>query len=209
MVFGVIVQYRLTGLYQTRLWFSEITSPSPHGSMMIYQPFINQERMKPSDTFLLGWAQQHGAWTDWLSAEQTAYALGQVTAAKALPTLTEYVSIGVLLDSRIKLREHFDHSLVDAITTTLHHHAQPNEWKQVDETCFVYVVGAGVAACIDTVKGDETLYLRYANAVAEAIAAAKNESDLPRSLIGLQNNLQECVDQLLVTTRRLTLQQLT
>jgi len=209
MAYGVIVQFRLTGLYQTRLWFSEITSPSPHGSMMTYQPFINQDRMKPSDIFLLGWAQQHGAWTDWLSAEQTAYALGQVTAAKALPTLTEYVSIAALLDSRIKLREYLDPALVDAITSTLHHHSQPIEWKQVDASCFAYVVGAGVAACIDTISGDETLYLRYANAVADAIAAAKSEADLPRSLLGLQNNLQECIDQLLVTTRRLTLQQLT
>lgn len=165
--------------------------------------------MKPSDVFLLSWAQQHGNWTQWLSTEQTAYALGQVTAAKALPTLTEYVSIAALLDSRIRLREYLDSSLVDAISTTLHNHAQPIEWKQVDASCYVYVVGAGVAVCIDTVTGDETLYLRYSNPIAEAIAAAKSEADLPRSLLGLQNNLQECVDMLLTATRHLTLQQLT
>lgn len=203
------MQYRLTGLYQTRLWFSEITSSSAHGSMMEFQPFINQGRMKPSDVFLLGWAQQHGEWTQWLSAEQTAYALGQVTAAKALPTLTEYVSIAALLDSRIRLREYLDSSLVDAISTTLHNHAQPIEWKQMDASCYVYVVGAGVAVCIDTVKDDEALYLRYSNPIAQAIAAAKNETDLPRSLLGLQNNLQECIDMLLTATRHLTLDQLT
>ncbi len=203
------MQYRLTGLYQTRLWFSEITSSSAHGPMMEYQPFIQQGRMKPSDIFLLGWAQQHGEWTQWLSAEQTAFALGQVTAASALPTLTEYVSIAALLDSRIRLREYLDDSLVDAISTTLHTHTHPLDWKQIDASCYVYVVGAGVAVCIDTVKADETLYLRYSNPIAQAIAAAKNEADLPRSLLGLQNNLQECIDMLLITSRKLTLKQLT
>ncbi len=201
--------YRPTGLYQLRLWFTEITTPSAHGPTMEYQPFMNQSQIKPSDRLLLDWAQQHHQWTQWLSAEQTAYALGQVTASRALPSLIEFVSTAALLDSRIHLRQYLDHNLVDAITATLIKNAPSLQWKQVDESAYVYVVGAGVAACVDSASGDEILYLRYSNQIAEAITHAQNETELPRSLLGLQSNLHDCLDLLLASARSLTLKQLT
>ena len=40
--------------------------------------------------------------------------------------------------------------------------------------------------------------------IAEAIAHAQNETELPRSLLGLQINLQECIDLLLSHARSKT-----
>ena len=61
-------------------------------------------------------AQTSGKWSQWLSAEQTAYAMGQVTAARALPTLIEFVTITTLLDSRIRMRES---SRVETVTNSM------------------------------------------------------------------------------------------
>lgn len=202
------MHFRLTSLYQTRLWVTDTASPSLYGSVMEYQPFMNRERMESSDKLLLDWAQAHGQWTQWLSKEQTTYALAQVTANRALPLLTQYVSIATLLDSRIHLRDYLEPNMVEALSSTLYHHSQNLEWRQLDATCFVYVIGAGIAACIDARQQDEVLYLRYSNQIADAIARAKSESDLPRSLKALENNLQECFDLLLTSTRTLTLQHL-
>ncbi len=154
---------------------------------------------------LLNAAEANGKWPQWLSAEQTAYALGQVTAARALPKLIEFVTIASLLDSRIRMRDYFDDSLVDAITDTLVNEGNLLQWKQVEATSYACVIGAGAAACIETVSGEETLYLRYANQIAEAIAHAQNETELPRSLLGLQIHLQECIDQILTYVRSKTL----
>ncbi len=157
---------------------------------------------------LLSAAQSNGQWCQWLSAEQTAYALGQVTTARALPKLIEFVTISTLLDSRIRLRDYFDDSLVDGITATLVNEGDLFQWKQVEATSYACVIGAGAAACIETISGDEILYLRYANQIADAIAHAQNETELPRSLLGLQTHLQECIDQLLDYARSKTLAEL-
>lgn len=200
--------FRLTSLFQPHLWFTEITTPLTHGSLMVYQPFMDKGSLRGSDSLLLNAVQANGCWTQFLSAEQTAYALGQVTAARALPTLIEFVTIATLLDTRIHLREYFDDSLVDAIATTLHKEASSLQWKQVEAESYVCVIGAGAAACIETIHGDEKLYLRYANQIADAIAHAQNETELPRSLLGLQTNLQECIDLLLSHARSRTLNSL-
>jgi hypothetical protein len=196
------------GLFQTRLWFTEITTPSTHGSWMEFQPFMNKTHLRGCDAFLLYSAQTRGEWTELLSAEQTAYALGQINAARALPHLTEFVTASTLLDSRIRLRDFLDDCLVDAIKTTLDTEGDLLQWKQVEATAYVYVIGAGAAACIETIQGDEKVYLRYANHVAQAIAEAQNETELPRSLLGLQINLQECIDLLLARARTKTLKYL-
>jgi len=172
---------------------------------MEYQPFMDKSRLRGCDSLLIQAAQANGKWSQWLSAEQTAYALGQVTAARALPTLMEFVTITTLLDSRIRMRDYFDDILVDAITATLMNDGELLQWKQVEATSYACVIGAGAAACIETQTGDEILYLRYANQIAEAIAHAQNETELPRSLLGLQIHLQECIDQLLAYARSKTL----
>ena len=203
------MSFRPLGIFQTRLWFTEITTPSTHGSLMEFQPFMDKPHLQGCDALLIHALQMSGKWSQLLSAEQSAYALGQITAARALPSLTEFVSASTLLDSRIRLRDFLDDSLVDAITDTLDSEAESLQWKQVEATSYVCVIGAGAAACIDTVPGDEKVYLRYANHVAEAIAQAQNETELPRSLLGLQINLQECIDLLLTCARSKTLSYLT
>jgi len=197
------------GLFQTRLWFTEITTPSAHGSWMEFQPFMDKAQLRGSDKLLLLSAQMRGEWTQILSAEQTAYALGQINTARALPHLTEFVTASTLLDSRIRLRDFLDDCLVDAITNTLSTEADLLEWKQVEATSYVCVIGAGAAACIETIHGNEKVYLRYANNIAQAIAQAQNETELPRSLLGLQINLQHCIDLLLARARTKTLRYLT
>ena len=172
---------------------------------MEYQPFMNTSQLRGCDSLLIQAAQASGKWSQWLSAEQTAYAMGQVTAARALPTLIEFVTIATLLDSRIRMRDYFDDSLVDAITDTLVTEGTLLQWKQVEATSYACVIGAGAAACIETVSGDEVLYLRYANQIAQAIAHAQNETELPRSLLGLQTHLEECIDHLLTYARSKTL----
>ncbi len=198
------MSFRPMGLFQPRLWFTEITTPSTHGSWMEFQPFMDKAHLRGCDAFLIYSAQVGEKWTQLLSAEQTAYALGQVTTARALPTLTEFVSASTLLDSRIRLRDFLDDSLVDSITETLDNEGELLQWKQVEATSYVYVIGAGAAVCIETIQDDEKVYLRYANNVAEAIAQAQNEKELPRSLLGLQINLQECIDLLLAHARSKT-----
>jgi translation initiation factor 2B subunit (eIF-2B alpha/beta/delta family) len=172
---------------------------------MEFQPFMNRTHLQGCDALLLHSAQKNKRWTQWLSAEQTAYALGQVTAARALPTLTEFVSTAALLDSRIRLRDYLDASLVNAITITLNRESEMLQWKQVEATSYACVIGAGAAVCVDTTLGDEMVYLRYANHIADAIAQAQNEKELPRSLLGLQINLQETIDTLLTYARSRTL----
>jgi hypothetical protein len=172
---------------------------------MAYQPFMDKSQLRGYDSLLLSTVQANGSWSRWLSAEQTAYALGQVTAARALPKLIEIVTIATLLDSRIRMRDYFDDSLVDAIIATLVNEGALLQWKQVEASTYACVIGAGAAACIDTSSGDEILYLRYANQIAEAIAHAQNETELPRSLLGLQIHLQESIDDLLIHSRNKTL----
>ena len=201
--------FRLISVFQTRLWFTEITTSSTQGSLMAYQPFMDKTLLRGCDSLLLTTAQINGKWTQWLSAEQTAFALGQVTTSHALPPLNKVVTIAALLDSRLRLRDYFDDCLVDAITDTLANEGDFLQWKQVEATSYACVIGAGVAACIETTSGDEILYLRYANQIAEAISQAQNETELPRSILGLQLHLQECIDLLLAYARRKTLQYLT
>ncbi|MBI1277385.1 MAG: hypothetical protein GC179_04590 [Anaerolineaceae bacterium] len=200
----VILSFRPMGLFQARLWFTEITKPSAHGSWMEFQPFMDKVHLNGCDALLVYSAQTAAKWSQLLSAEQTAYALGQVTTARALPALTEFVSASMLLDSRIHLREFLDDSLVEAISKTLENEAALLQWRQLEATSYVYVIGAGAAVCIETTYGDEKVYLRYANHIAEAIAQAQNEKELPRSLLGLQINLQECIDILLAHARSKT-----
>jgi hypothetical protein len=66
---------------------------------------------------------------------------------------------------------------------------------------YASVIGAGVAACIDTTPGDETLYLRYATTLAAELFVAGRTTDMPRSQLFLQTALYERVDILLEQMR--------
>jgi hypothetical protein len=202
------LSFRHFGSYQPRLWFAEISSPSAHGSTMAVQPFMRKDRIKHVDQFFINWMRDQKRWAEWLSPEQTAYALSQVQAAQALPSLTEYVSVAALLECRITLRDHLDTALVEAVTQSLVLHSATVHWNRIDSTNFASVVGAGVAACIDTTTGGEVLYLRFANEVATAITKARREAELPHSLLGLETHIGERVDELLLHARTLTLKQL-
>lgn len=175
---------------------------------MAVQPFMRKDRIKHVDQFFINWMRDQKRWAEWLSPEQTAYALSQVQAAQALPSLTEYVSVAALLECRITLRDHLDTALVEAVTQSLVLHSATVHWNRIDVTNFACVVGAGVAACIDTTAGGEVLYLRFANEVATAITKAQREAELPHSLLGLETHICERVDELLLYARTLTLKQL-
>lgn len=202
------MSFRHLGSYQPQLWFAEISSPSAHGSTIAIQPFMQKDRLNPIDQFFINGLRGRGQWAEWLTAEQTAYALAQVQTAHALPSLSEFVSVAALLECRITLRDHLDATLVEAITQALVLHSTAVHWNRIDATNFACVVGAGVAACIDTTQGGEVLYLRFANQVAAAITNAQREAELPHSLLGLETHICERVDELLVFARTLTLKQL-
>ena len=67
-------------------------------------------------------------------------------------------------------------------------------WGQVGPRSYLCVIGAGVAACIDAEPGDEQLYLRYDNDLANALFHAGRTIDLPRSRLFLQQTLYEKFD---------------
>lgn len=169
---------------------------------------MRKDQIKHVDQFFINWMHDGGRWAEWLSPEQTAYALAQVQAVRALPSLTEIVSVAALLECRITLRDHLDTTLVEAITQALNLHGVSINWNRIDATSFACVVGAGVAACIDTTASGEVLYLRFANEVATAITKAQREAELPHSLLGLETHICERVDEVLAYARNLALYQL-
>lgn len=203
-----MLSFRHLSSYQPRPWFTEISSPSAQGSAVSIQPFLRKERGNSLDLFLISTISEHGQWDKYFTAEQTAYALARVRAAEAIPSLIEIASAAALLECRIKLREHLNATLTEAITNALIHHGASINWNRIDSTSFASVVGAGVAACIDTTPNDEILYLRFANEVATAISNARREAELPQSLLGLETHICERIDELLVYARTIALKQL-
>lgn len=195
--------------YQPHLWLDESSRPSTYDEILETQPFIKSHQLPAVDRLLLNHAQSTGQWTQWMNTEQTAFALGQVTAAQTLPSLAEYVTIAALLECRVRLRDFLNEIVVETLIAVLNEEGSSLFWNKVDRAAFLCVVGSGVAACIDTTPDEETLYLRYANEVANAISNAQNEADLPRSILGIQNILHERFDALLHSTRARTLSQLT
>ena len=169
---------------------------------------MGKKRSDSLDYFFLSSLRNQGQWEDWLTPEQTAYALAQVRAADAIPSLIEFASAAALLECRIRLREHLDATLIEAITRALILYGGSINWNRIDSTNFASVVGAGVAACIDTITGEEILYLRFANEVASAISNAQREAELPQSLLGLETHICERIDELLVHARTIALTQL-
>jgi hypothetical protein len=139
-----------------------------------------------------------------LTPEQTAYALGQVTAHSVLPSLTLLENGYELLEYRVDLRETLNADLVKELVAALENDGADLHWNQVDVSSYLCVIGAGVAACIDTTSGQEQLSLRYANTLVSALHDAHQAEALPRSLLFLQTTLYERFDALLAQVRQRT-----
>jgi hypothetical protein len=165
-------------------------------SPIVFQPFVARSILNSQDAFVLDTARRRGCWTDVLTAEQTAFTLGQMNSAGSLPWLRDTTSLVGLLDYHVFLRDYLDAGLVDEIVNTLVNEHESKYWTRIESGVYICVIGAGVAACIDTTPNLEVLYLRYADAIIDAIAAAHFERDLPRSVRGLQMTLWERLDAL-------------
>ncbi|MBL8153209.1 MAG: hypothetical protein JNM70_03420 [Anaerolineae bacterium] len=165
-------------------------------SPIVFQPFVARSILNSHDALILDAARHEGRWTQILTAEQTALTLGQMTSAGSLPWLRDTTSLIGLLDYHVFLRDHLDGCLVDEIVNTLANEHESKLWTRIENGVYICVIGAGVAACIDTTPNLEVLYLRYAEAIIDAIAAAQFERDLPRSVRGLQLTLWERLDAL-------------
>jgi hypothetical protein len=161
------------------------------------QPFLlGGDRSIPA----LSWLEK-GDWADRMSRENMALALSQVTAAHLLPPLLDLPTGVDLLRYRVELREKLDPILVRELALILQNQWQALGWEQVGETTFLCVIGAGVAACIETAPGCENLSLRYANGLANELFHAGRAIDLPRSRLFLQTTLHEKLNPLLARLR--------
>jgi hypothetical protein len=136
-----------------------------------------------------------------ISRESAAWALSHVTAAQILPPLLDVPTGVELLNYRVYLRAQLDPVLVDELRLILESNWQEKDWERLSERTFLCVIGAGVAACIDTTPNTEQLYLRYASDIANGLFHAGHAPDLLRSRLFLQTALYEKVDNLLVSLR--------
>lgn len=152
-------------------------------------------------TAILKAAWHSGHWGDFLSAEQTALQLSQVTAANILPRLVELPCGSDLLAYRANLREHMSGTLVNELRMVLANLDEESCWKKVARDRYLCVIGAGVAACLDATPNAEVLYLRYANEIENMLFHAGRTLDLPRSRLFLQTTLYEKFDLLLKPVR--------
>lgn len=141
-----------------------------------------------------------------MSKEQAAYALAQVTAETAIPPLSHFASARALLECRVRLRDYLDDLLIEALVASLSTAGAVLHWRKLDSQVYASAIGSGVAACIDTTPGKETVYLRYSNEVAAAVRNAARGAELPRSLIGMQSNLHDRFEPLLAAARKHILQ---
>lgn len=174
-------------MYRNQLVLEERARIGVYESTFEYQPFL------PGDATLQS-----------TMPEQMAYALGQVTASAVLPSLTLLENGYELLEYRVNLRQSMSGELVNELVTVLETDGADLHWNQVDVCNYLCVIGAGVAACIDTSPGREQLSLRYANTLVSALHNAHHAAALPRSLLFLQTTLYERFDALLAAVRQRT-----
>jgi len=170
--------------------FEERVRPGVYESTYECQPFLSRGE--------LPWDMQA------LTQEQMAYALGQVTASNVLQSLTLLENGYEMLEYHVNLRDSLHPDLVKELVSVLDSSGSSLYWNQVDVSCYLCVIGAGVAACIDTTPGQEQLYLRYANTLVDALHQAQRAAELPRSLLFLQTTLYERFDLLLAEVRKRT-----
>ena len=161
-----------------------------------FQPFLINRPAALSLSLL-----EQGEWSEIISRESSAWALSHVTAAQILPPLLDVPTGVELLNYRVHLRDQLDPILVSELRLILEGNWQDTGWQRLSACTFLCVIGAGVAACIDTTPGEEQLYLRYANELANGLFHAGHAPDLLRSRLFLQTALYEKVDILLVSLR--------
>ena len=173
--------------FPERLFASEDRS-LPHPAAASFQPFLRGSALEipgaPAAT-----------------AEQVAFALSQVTAASVLPPLTQLACGVDLLAYSVRLRDRLETALVRDLALVLARRGRELGWTQISASAYLSVIGAGVAVCIDTEPGAETLRLRYDSALAHELFLAGRTPDLPRSRLFLQTALYEQVDILLAAVR--------
>ena len=170
-------------------------------STFVCQPFLQTDSMRPLDRFIIDLSREQGAWANALTTEQTAYALAQVSAVNILPPLVELDTGYALLEYTVRLHDHMDGLLIAELIHVLQNEGQNVHWGKVDATVFAAVIGAGVAACIDITPGNETLHLRYTNALETEFSTARRAAELSRSALFLQSALYERFDALLEPIR--------
>jgi hypothetical protein len=168
----------------------------PSDDELLMQPYLlGDDRSLPA----LSWLEQDGAAL--MDRENMALALSQVTAVNLLPPLLDLPTGVDLLHYRVELREKLDPILVRELALILENQWEGLGWEQVSETSFLCVIGAGVAASIETAAGSECLSLRYANGLANELFHAGRAIDLPRSRLFLQTTLHEKINPLLSRLR--------
>jgi len=175
----------------------ERATPADDLALLAHQPFLHQSPMHPFDRFTTNLTREQGVWENALSPEQTAYALAGVNAARVLPPLLDLESGYALLEYHVPLRQHLDSSLLAELASVLNDGGQALEWGRVDTHIYAAVIGAGMAACIDTTPGHESLYFRCNQALVSQFHSAHHAAELPRSLLFLQTALHERFDLLL------------
>lgn len=176
-------------------------APQAQSSLLDIQPFQYDAASPGCDRLRVHLMWQSGRWSDLLSAEQTAYALARVSASSALLPLTTAQRGSDLLAYRVALRETLDALLVRELVAVLQQQGEQLNWQQTEAQVYTCVIGWGIAACFDTTRGAETLYLRCANALHASFSLARRQAELPRSLLLLQSALYERFDALLAQAR--------
>ena len=178
-------------------WIVEDERRYPAEDESSIQPFMTGDDPRGLTLAVL----EAGGSSSLISREGLALALSQVTAARLLPPLVDLPTGMDLLNYRVDLRESLDPILVRELSLVLESLWKDFGWEQLEPHTYLSVIGAGVAACIETTPGDEQLYLRYNSSLANELFHAGRAIDLPRSRLFLQSALHEKVNQLLTQLR--------
>ena len=179
-------------------WIVEDERRYPAEDAPLIQPFMVGDA---SHGLTLGILEATGGSATLTNREGLALALSQVTAARLLPPLVDLPTGMDLLNYRVNLGESLDPILVRELSLVLESRWKDFGWEQLEPHTYLSVIGAGVAACIETTPGDEQLYLRYNSSLANELFHAGRAIDLPRSRLFLQSALHEKVNQLLAQLR--------
>lgn len=187
-----------------QLLVSEESARAELDSASLSKPFVRGRKGLSAERFKADLFRELGRWSDAVPPEQTAFALGSITAADVLPPLVGLENGRDMLDYNVRLRDRLDGELVNELAMTLRAKALEMHWEQIGAHSYAAVIGSGVAVCIEVTPGSEYLYLRYANALAEELHNAHGAVQLPRSRLFLQSALYERFDYLLNEVRQRT-----
>lgn len=163
----------------------------------VIQPFLLDEA---SSTPSASWMDQAG-WSAQINRESLMLSLSQVTAAALLPPLIDLPTGLDLLHYAVDLHTRLDALFLREVTLYLENNWESLGWQRVDAHTFLCVIGAGVAACLQTAPGAEQLSLRYNSDLANELFHAGRAIDLPRSRLFLQTTLYEKINVLLAQAR--------